>query len=274
MRPSGWWWGEGWGWGAGAGGGGSGQCRQLTGEAVDRWSLWSVGGFGAAAVCDQTDWQMVSYVSLLRLPSPLQMCLCFGPWLCPDVEESSGSWAQTLLRNAGTPWCCSRTTWVWPGQGSALFGTMWLWQVKKKWLKMKRLQLETWSAGQIGASVCFTCSSSSSSRICYQNILEGGGVVQKLSARWGGTNTRRHWWIISQESIRNQKQKAEHGHWPAHWSYTARVMLSYTCLIGQQAMISYVLISNLELSISYQGDDQRKSCILLQDLGTKTWIQN
>lgn len=147
-------------------------------------------------------------------------------------------------------------------------------KVKKKWLKMKRLQLETWSAGQIGTSVCFTCSSSSSSRICYQNILEGGGVVQKLSARWGGTNTRRHWWIISQESIRNQKQKAEHGHWPAHWSYTARVMLSYTCLIGQQAMISYVLISNLELSISYQGDDQRKSCFLLQDLGTKTWIQN
>lgn len=42
--------------------------------------------------------------------------------------------------------------------------------------------------------------------------------------------------------------------------HTARVMLSYTCLIGQQAMISYVLISNLELSISYQGDDQRKSC--------------
>lgn len=108
-------------------------------------------------------------------------------------------------------------------------------KVKKKWLKMKCLQLETWSAGQIDASVCFTCSSSSSSRICYQNILEGGGVIQKLSARWGGTNMRRHWWIISEESIRNQEQKAEHGHWPAHWSYTARVMLSYTCLSDSSA---------------------------------------
>lgn len=149
MRPSGWWWGEGWGWGAGAGagGGGSGQCRQLTGEAVDRWSLWSVGGFGAAAVCDQTDWQMVSYVSLLRLPSPLQMCLCFGPWLCPDVEESSGSWAQMLLRNAGTPWCCSRTTWVWPGQGSALFGTMWLWQVQQG--EKEVTENETSAAGDV-----------------------------------------------------------------------------------------------------------------------------
>lgn len=166
-------------------------------------------------------------------------------------------------------------------------------KVKKKWQKMKRMQLEM-RAGQIDASVCFTCSSTSSSRICYQNILEGGGVIQKLSKKWGRTNTRRHWWIISQESIRNQEQKAEHGHWPAHWNnpldslrnghmthriqtrcpHTARVMLSYTCLIGQQAMISYVLISNLEFSISYQGDDQRKSCFLLQDLGTKMWIQN
>lgn len=126
---------------------GSGQCRQLTGEAVDRWSLWSVGGFGAAAVCDQTDWQMVSYVSLLRLPSPLQMCLCFGPWLCPDVEESSDSWAQTLLCNAGTPWCCSRTTWAWPGQGSALFGTMWLWQVQQG--EKEVTENETSAAGDV-----------------------------------------------------------------------------------------------------------------------------